>query len=89
MASVYDFEANQIDSKPVKLSAFKGKVLLIVNTASAVTNAKTSNAVGVAVLKKAMDTQATAAATLLQALPSPQPALASSGTLGTQVNAFA
>ncbi len=61
----------------------------IVNTASAVTNAKTSNAVGVAVLKKAMDTQETAAATLLQALPSPQPALASSGTLGTQVNAFA
>jgi glutathione peroxidase len=34
MTSVYDFEANQIDGKPVKLSAFKGKVLLIVNTAS-------------------------------------------------------
>ncbi|HEY9029215.1 MULTISPECIES: glutathione peroxidase [Variovorax] len=34
MASVYDFEANLIDGKPVKLSAFKGKVLLIVNTAS-------------------------------------------------------
>ena len=34
MTSVYDFEANRIDGKPVKLSAFKGKVLLIVNTAS-------------------------------------------------------
>jgi len=34
MASVYDFEANLIDGKPVKLSDFKGKVLLIVNTAS-------------------------------------------------------
>ncbi|CAA2100517.1 glutathione peroxidase [Variovorax paradoxus] len=34
MTTVYDFEANQIDGKPVKLSAFKGKVLLIVNTAS-------------------------------------------------------
>ncbi|MFL9666407.1 glutathione peroxidase [Variovorax sp. AB1(2024)] len=34
MTSIYDFEANQIDGKPVKLSAFKGKVLLIVNTAS-------------------------------------------------------
>ena len=34
MASIYDFEANQIDGKRVKLSAYKGKVLLIVNTAS-------------------------------------------------------
>ncbi|MFM9928076.1 glutathione peroxidase [Variovorax sp. H27-G14] len=34
MTSVYDFEANQIDGKPVKLSDFKGQVLLIVNTAS-------------------------------------------------------
>ena len=34
MASVYDFEANLIDGKPVKLSAFKGQVLLIVDTAS-------------------------------------------------------
>jgi redox-regulated HSP33 family molecular chaperone len=61
----------------------------IVNAATAATNAQTSNAVGVAVLKKAMDTQKAAAATLLQALPSPQPALATSGNLGTQVNAFA
>lgn len=34
MTSVYDFEANLIGGKPVKLSTFKGKVLLIVNTAS-------------------------------------------------------
>jgi len=32
--SVYDFEAQTIDGKPVKLSAYKGRVLLIVNTAS-------------------------------------------------------
>lgn len=34
MTSIYDFEANQIDGKNVKLSDFRGKVLLIVNTAS-------------------------------------------------------
>jgi glutathione peroxidase len=32
--SVYDFEARQIDGKAVPLSKYKGKVLLIVNTAS-------------------------------------------------------
>ncbi len=32
--SLYDFTLNDIDGKPVKLEAFKGKVLLIVNTAS-------------------------------------------------------
>jgi len=35
MATVYDFEALQISGKPVDLSEFKGKVMLIVNTASA------------------------------------------------------
>lgn len=34
MTSVYDFEARQIDGQPVSLAAYKGKVLLIVNTAS-------------------------------------------------------
>jgi glutathione peroxidase len=34
MSSVYDFEALQINGKSVALSEFKGKVLLIVNTAS-------------------------------------------------------
>ncbi len=33
--SVYDFQANSIDGKPVMLSDYRGKVLLIVNTASA------------------------------------------------------
>ena len=35
MRTVYDFEALQIDGKPLALSTFKGKLLLIVNTASA------------------------------------------------------
>ncbi len=35
MASVYDFEAVAIDGRPAPLSAHRGKVLLIVNTASA------------------------------------------------------
>jgi glutathione peroxidase len=35
MPTVYDFEAQQIDGKTVPLAQFKGKVLLVVNTASA------------------------------------------------------
>ncbi len=35
MSSVYEFNAQTIDGKPVALSQFKGQVLLIVNTASA------------------------------------------------------
>ena len=35
MANVYDFEAQTIDGQTVALSAYQGKVLLIVNTASA------------------------------------------------------
>ena len=35
MASIYDFEALQIDGKKLALSKFKGQALLIVNTASA------------------------------------------------------
>ena len=46
-----------------------------------------AGAAQILVLKKAIDLQATTSAQLLQALP--QPALASSGSLGTQVNAFA
>ena len=34
-STVYDFEALQINGKPVPLSQFKGKAMLIVNTASA------------------------------------------------------
>ena len=33
-STVYDFEARQIDGKDIALSAFKGQVMLIVNTAS-------------------------------------------------------
>ena len=33
-ASVYDFQARQIDGQDISLSAFKGQPLLIVNTAS-------------------------------------------------------
>ncbi|MFY3385462.1 YjfB family protein [Paracidovorax sp. MALMAid1276] len=59
----------------------------LINTATALASAKTSDAVNMAVLKQAMDIQEVAATTLLEALP--QPALATSGTLGTQVNTFA
>ncbi len=34
MSTVYDFEARQINGQDIALSAFKGRVLLIVNTAS-------------------------------------------------------
>ncbi|MDR6215503.1 YjfB family protein [Paracidovorax wautersii] len=59
----------------------------IVNTAVAQTQQETSDAVNTAVLKKALDIQASTAATLISALPQPQ--LATSGSLGTQVNTFA
>lgn len=44
-----------------------------------------------AVLKKALDVQASSAATMIDAMQQsmPQPALATSGTLGTQLNTFA
>ena len=35
MSTVYDFEALSIDGQPVALSHYRGRVLLIVNTASA------------------------------------------------------
>lgn len=35
MSTVYDFEALQINGRPVPLRQFKGKAMLIVNTASA------------------------------------------------------
>ena len=34
MAGIYDFKVNDIHGKPVRLDAYKGKVLLVVNTAS-------------------------------------------------------
>lgn len=59
----------------------------IVSTATALASRENSDALNIRVLKKALDIQANSAATLLQALP--QPPLATSGTLGTQVNTFA
>lgn len=63
----------------------------IVNTATALASAKTSDALNMVVLKKALDMQAVSAATMLDAMQQsmPQTALATSGTLGTQVNTFA
>lgn len=61
----------------------------IVNTATALASAKTSDAINVTVLKKAMDMQETSAAILLGALQQSTPQLATSGTLGTQVNTWA
>jgi len=35
MAGIHDFQADNLDGKPVNLAQYRGKVLLIVNTASA------------------------------------------------------
>jgi len=59
-----------------------------VQSASAAAQSANSDAVNILVLKKALDLQAVNAATLLQALP-PAPPLATSGSVGTRVNAFA
>ncbi len=34
MSTIYDFKANGLDGKPIDLHQYKGKVMLIVNTAS-------------------------------------------------------
>lgn len=54
--------------------------------ASALSAAKTSDEVGMTMLKKAMDIQATTAAGLLQALPPPLPA---NPNVGRNVNTVA
>ena len=62
----------------------------IVNTATAMSNQETAQAVQVSVLKKSMNAQAAAVSTLLEGVQPPAaPALASSGTLGTQLNTYA
>ena len=63
----------------------------IVNTATSLASAKTSDALNMVVLKKALDIQASSASTLINEMQQsmPQPALATSGTLGTNVNTFA
>jgi len=35
MTTIYDFEARQISAENLRMDAYRGKVLLIVNTASA------------------------------------------------------
>ncbi|MDR7376016.1 hypothetical protein J2X19_000674 [Rhodoferax ferrireducens] len=59
-----------------------------VQTATAAAQTPTSDSLHIAVLKKALDVQAVAALGLIQALPQP-PALATGGSLGTQVNTYA
>ena len=63
----------------------------IVNTATSLASAKTSDAVNMVVLKKALDLQAVSAAIVIGAMQQsmPQPQLATSGTLGTNVNTLA
>lgn len=63
----------------------------IVSTATAMASAKTSDAVNITMLKKALDMQEATAATMIDAMAQsvPQPPLATSGTLGTQLNTFA
>ena len=56
----------------------------LVNAATQIQQSQVGQTAQVLVLKKAMDIQATGALALLQALP-----LATSGNLGTQVNALA
>ena len=58
-----------------------------VQSATTAAQTQSADAVNMLVLKKALDTQAAAAITLLQAIP--QPPLASQGTVGTRLNTFA
>jgi len=55
---------------------------------AAASQGPTADAVQIAVLKKALDAQAMAAATLIQSLPA-SPALATEGSLGTRLNTYA
>jgi hypothetical protein len=59
----------------------------IVNNASSADLGTIQCTASVLVMKKALDAQASGAAQLIAALP--QPALATSGTVGTKVNTFA
>lgn len=60
----------------------------IVATATTMASSKNADIINTKMLKKAIDIQATSAATLLQGLPQ-QPQLATSGTLGTKLHAIA
>jgi Putative motility protein len=58
-----------------------------INSASSAPAGSMQEGAAIAVLKKSMQAQENAALTLIQALP--QPALATSGGVGTQVNTYA
>lgn len=58
-----------------------------IGNASAATPGTTSGTASILMLRKALDLQASSAAQLIESLP--QPALASSGTLGTRLNTYA
>ncbi|KQP14288.1 putative motility protein [Pseudorhodoferax sp. Leaf267] len=57
-------------------------------TAGVAASGPTADAVQILVLKKALDAQAAAAATLIQSLPA-VPRLATDGSLGTRLNTYA
>lgn len=59
----------------------------VAQAATALSQAKTGDAVAIAVLKKAIDIQADSALQLLQALP--QPAASNPPNLGNSINTFA
>ncbi|MBS0506082.1 MAG: YjfB family protein [Proteobacteria bacterium] len=61
----------------------------IVNTATSMSNQQTAQAVQVSVLKKAMNANEAAVTTLLGGVQAATPQLATSGSLGTQVNTYA
>jgi hypothetical protein len=61
--------------------------LSAVNNASSADLSTVQGNAAVSVMKKAMNLQAASTAQLIQSIP--QPALASSGSVGTQVNTFA
>jgi hypothetical protein len=61
---------------------------LSVSAATVAAQGDSADAVNMLVLKKAMNTQAAGALTLINAIPQ-QPALATEGTLGRNVNAYA
>lgn len=63
-------------------------VAAAVGNASSSTPGTVGNAAGIMVLRKALDTQAAGAAALIAALPQ-QPALATEGNLGRNVNTYA
>ena len=63
----------------------------ITQTAVDMASQKNSDALNIRMLNKALDVQALAAADMIQSMRQsmPQPALATSGSLGTKLNTFA